>query len=223
MELKILIIDDDKRLLSSLKSFLMEENPQVTTCQNGLEAIQKLRQDNYDLVITDLMLPGADGFEILKEARKIHPDTLVVLITGYASLESAIQAIREGAYDYIAKPFKLEEIRILIHNASERIHLARENARLIGELRSAYAQLQGVKEVIGLGKNDSLEALQAVSSQSPFIAGSMLPLFCQDNTPVLSPVVLSDLERISTLQEKGFISDEEFQLCKSRLLKHLRH
>jgi CheY-like chemotaxis protein len=220
MDLKILIIDDDKKLLSALKSLAVEENHHVTTCENGLDGIRSCREQKFDLVITDLMLPGAGGLEVMREARKISPEILVVLITGYASLESAIRAIREGAYDYVAKPFKLEEIRILIHNASERIHLTRENGRLLRELHTAYAQLQGVKELMGIGDTESIDPHHP---QSPFIAGSMLPLYYQHSRAAASPGFLFDLERISTLLEKGFISEEEFELCKSRLLKNVPH
>ena len=220
MDLKILIIDDDKRLLSALKSLAEEECHRVTTCENGLDGMRNCREQKFDLVITDLMLPGAGGLEIMREARKFSPETLVVLITGYASLESAISAIREGAYDYVAKPFKLDEIRILLHNASERIHLVRENERLLGELQGAYKQLQGVKELMGVGNMDSVDPHHL---QLPFIAGSMLPLYYQNNRAVNNPGFLSDLERISVLLEKGFISQEEFELCKSRLLKNLPH
>jgi two-component system response regulator PilR (NtrC family) len=147
--MNILLIDDDKRLLSTLKGLAVEEGLHVTTCRNGLDGIQKCREQKHDLVITDLMMPGASGLEVLREARKANPETLVVLMTGYKSLESAIQAIREGAYDYVAKPFMLEEIRILLHNVSERIHLARENERLLRELQEAYTQLQRVKAFRG--------------------------------------------------------------------------
>ena len=217
MDLRILIIDDDPRLLSALKSLLTEEHHHVTTCEDGLNAIRKCREEKFDLVITDLMLPGASGLEVLKETRKINPETLVVLITGYASLESAIQAIREGAYDYIAKPFRLEEIRILVRNGSEKILLRRENQRLMRELQAAYAQLQGVKELV---VGDREEPLQK-DHQPPFIAGSMLPLYYQGSQSSF-PGFLSDMERISALVEKGFISEEEFRLCKSRLLKSLQ-
>lgn len=220
MDLKLLLIDDDKRLLSALKGLALEEDLHVTTCENGLEGIQKCREEKYDLVITDLMLPGASGLEVLREARKKSPGTLVVLITGYASLESAVQAIREGAYDYVAKPFKLEEIRILLRNGSERIRLVHENERLLGELQAAYTQLQGVKELMGIGGNDVIDTQDQAM---PFIAGSMLPLYYQHSRAAEGPGFLSDLERISTLYEKGFISKEEFHLCKSRLLKNLPH
>jgi CheY-like chemotaxis protein len=220
MNLKILLIDDDKRVLSALKSLAAEEGLSVTACENGLDGIRNCREDRYDLVITDLMLPGASGLDVLREARKENPETLVVLITGYASLESAVQAIREGAYDYVAKPFKLEEIRILIHNASERIRLVHENRRLLRELQAAYAQLQGVKELMGIGKTDPIDPH---NPQLPFIAGSMLPMYYQHSRAAASPGFLSDLERISALLEKGLISEEEFALCKSRLLKNLPH
>ncbi len=219
MNLNILLIDDDKKLLSALRSLALEEGLHVTTCEDGLDGIQKCREMKHDLVITDLMMPGASGLEVLREARKANPETLVVLITGYASLESAIQAIREGAYDYVAKPFKLEEIRILLHNAAERIHLVRENERLVRELQEAYAQIQGVKEIMGMGKTAPGDPQDP---PHPFIAGSMLPLYYQ-HSAAASPGFLSDLERISALLEKGFISKEEFELCKSRLLKTLPH
>ena len=114
--LKTLIVDDDKKLRSLLNSLLVEEGDEVTTCRNGSDAISKCRKEKFDLIVTDLVMPGANGIEVLKEARKHYSDTLVILITGYASLETAIEAIREGAYDYITKPFKLEEFKIVVHN-----------------------------------------------------------------------------------------------------------
>ena len=116
MKLNILIVDDDKTILSALKTVLDREN-NVTICNDGKKAIQLCRNKKFDLIITDLMMPGANGLEVLTESRKIDPDSLVILITGFASLETAVQAIREGAYDYITKPFKLEEIKIIVNNA----------------------------------------------------------------------------------------------------------
>lgn len=215
MELRILVIDDDPRLLSTLKSLLTEEHHHATTCEDGLEAIRRCGEETFDLVITDLVLPGASGLEVLKETRRNNPETLVVLITGYASLETAVQAIREGAYDYIAKPFRLEEIRILVRNASEKIQLRRENQRLVRELQAAYAQLQGVKDLV----TGDREADPERDRQAPFIAGSMLPLYYQGNHRSLTGF-LTDMERISALLEKGFVTEEEFRLCKAKLLKN---
>jgi FixJ family two-component response regulator len=220
MELNILIVDDDKRLLSTLTSLLIEENHRVVPCDNGLDAIRKCRERPFDLVITDLMMPGASGLDVLRETRKVSPSTLVVLVTGFASLESAIEAIREGAYDYLAKPFKLEEIKILIQNASERIRLARENQRLLAELQEAYAQLQTVKEIMGIGKGSPVEAATGEGPAQTFIAGSMLPLYYQDNRGGQGPMFVADLERLSVLKEKGFLTEEEFNLCKSKMLRN---
>ncbi|MBN2126356.1 MAG: response regulator [Deltaproteobacteria bacterium] len=226
MNLKILIVDDDKKLLSVLKSLLTEEEHDVTAFSDGLEAIARCKEESFDLVITDLMMPGTSGMEVLKEARKIHPETLVILVTGYATLESAIQAIREGAYDYITKPFKLEEIKIVVRNAQERIALVRENDRLFRELEEAYHQLHTLKRIMGAlderEEGDADKAGRRYLSGDPLIAGSMLPQYYLENKAGMTPPLLSDLERISTLRERGLLSEEEFTLCKSKLLRNLQ-
>jgi len=226
-KLRILIVDDDKKLLSLLESLLLEEDHEVITCQTGLEAIKRCQEQHFDLLITDLMMPGASGIEVLKESRKTQPDCLVIIITGYASLETAVEAIREGAYDYIAKPFKLEELKIVVNNAREKIGLIRENRRLLEELQNASEQLYMVKKVMGARTDDEVEHEkpdQARHRNGPLIAGSMLPSYYLDNQTVgTGGSFLSDLERISDLRSKGYLSEEEFSLCKSRLLKNLKH
>lgn len=219
LKLKSLIVDDDKKLLSVLKSLLLEEGHEVTTCDDGAAAINRCRQENYDFIITDLMMPGASGLDVLKESRKLFPDTLVILVTGFASLESAIQAIREGAYDYITKPFKLDEIKIVVKNASEKIRLVRENRRLFQELQEAYQELHMIKRIMGS------ESKQPETSSKPnqsFIAGNLLTHYYVEKQGNVQTPFLSDLERITTLREKGFLSEEEFNLCKSKLLKPLQ-
>lgn len=219
MKLKSLIVDDDKKLLSVLKSLLIEEEHEVTACNNGLDAIEKCREHRFDLIITDLMMPGASGLEVLTETRKIHPDTLVILITGFASLETAVQAIREGAYDYITKPFKLEEIKIVVNNAGEKIRLIRENQRLFQELQEAYSQLHTVKKIMREEKRLNPDD----KNNKSFIAGSMLPHYYLEKNLDTNPHLLSGLERISALKERGFLSDEEFNLCKSKLFNPMKH
>jgi CheY-like chemotaxis protein len=226
LKLRILIVDDDKKLLSLLESLLLEENHEVITCHTGLEAMKKCREKRFDLLISDLMMPGASGIEVLKESRKTQPDCLVIIITGYASLETAVEAIREGAYDYITKPFKLEELKIVVNNAREKIGLIRENRRLLEELQNASEQLYMVKKVMGAGTDDELgreKRAQERNRDGPLIAGSMLPSYYLDNQTVgTGGSFLHDLERISDLRSKGYLSEEEFSLCKSRLLKNLK-
>ncbi len=220
MELDVFIVDDDRRLLSVLKGLLGEEGHRVTASMDGLDAVETCEETYFDLVITDLMLPGASGIEVLKACKRAHPETLVVLITGFASLETAIQAIREGAYDYITKPFKMEEMKIVVRNAAEHIRLIKENKRLIGELHEAYEQIRMVKQIMGPG--DREEEPGAEARENPLIAGSMLPHSYVENLPGGRPAFLSDLERISSLREKGFLSEEEFRICKARLLQDNR-
>ena len=99
---------------------LIQEKHEVTACDNGLDAIEKCREHRFDLVITDLMMPTHDGFDVLEHARKILPTTPVIMITAYATIESAVHAIQKGASDYIVKPFSSQKIipknRSFIHN-----------------------------------------------------------------------------------------------------------
>jgi DNA-binding NtrC family response regulator len=226
IKLKILIVDDDRNLLSVLKTILAEENNDVATSSDGGAAIDLIRKIKFDLVITDLMMPGTNGLEVLREARKIDPDILVILITGFASLETAVQAIREGAYDYITKPFKLDEIKIIVNNAREKILLTRENKNLIMELQEAYKQLQIIKNSINANslreEINGEEPDTGPAEKEVYISGSMLPLYYTENMQDLNQPVLSHLERAAALRERGLLTEEEFSLCKSKLFRNIK-
>jgi DNA-binding response OmpR family regulator len=217
MKLKILIVDDDKTLLSALKTVLDQEN-HVTVCNDGNKAIELCQNEKFDLIITDLMMPGASGLEVLTKTRKIDPESLVVLITGFASLETAVQAIREGAYDYITKPFKLEEIKIIVNNAREKIRLIRENRKLIEDLQNAYEQLNMMKKLLEI---DHDKTIKEEKTGKPIIAGSMLPYYYSSTLANGATSILDELERISALKEKGLLTGKEFELCKSKLFSNM--
>jgi DNA-binding NtrC family response regulator len=222
----ILIVDDDKNLLSVLKSILVDENNSVSICSDGQTAINLCRSKRFDLVITDLMMPGTNGFDVLREVHKINSDIIVILITGFGSLETAIQAIREGAYDYITKPFKLDEIKIVVNNAREKVMLIRENRNLILELQEAYRQLHAINSSIS-STCDKMEKAEDESSAEEMgkglhITGSMLPLYYSENFQDLHQPVLSHLERVAALKERGYLTEEEFSLCKSKLFRNIR-
>ncbi|NLD35394.1 MAG: response regulator [Desulfatiglans sp.] len=217
MKLRLLIVDDDRTLLSALKTVFDQEND-VTVCNDGKKAIDLCRNEKFDLIITDLMMPGANGLEVLTETRKIDPDSLVVLITGFASLETAVQAIREGAYDYITKPFKLEEIKIIVNNAREKIRLIRENKKLIDDLKNAYEQLNMMKKLLEINSDKSEENIE---DDRPVIAGSMLPFYYSSTVSNGKTSILDNLERISDLKERGLLTGKEFELCKSKLFNSM--
>ncbi len=149
--IRILIAEDERAFRVLLSEELQEENRIVKAASDGLEALDLLKEEEFDILITDLKMPKMGGIELLKEAKKIRPDLLVIVITGYASLETAILALKEGAYDYIRKPFSLEELKVSVNNACTRILLERENKRLLEDLKKAYQRL---KEVVAPEKKD---------------------------------------------------------------------
>ena len=146
--LKVLLVDDDEALRAVLKEYLREKGMKVCSCRDGAEALMLLEQDKegFDIVLTDLVLPLKGGLEILRAARMRNEETQVIIMTGYASLESAIESMREGAFDYITKPFKLVEIEIVLSKISERRRLLEENHRLAERVQSLYSRLDMLKD-----------------------------------------------------------------------------
>jgi DNA-binding NtrC family response regulator len=112
----ILIVDDDKSIRYSLKRML-EENFSILTAQNGEEALKRLREDSPDLIIMDIKMPGRSGIEVLKEVKSIDPKSLVILMTAFGTTETAIEAMKYGAFDYILKPFPIPQMRTLVEKA----------------------------------------------------------------------------------------------------------
>jgi DNA-binding NtrC family response regulator len=127
-----LIVDDDAEIRELLAEHLRARGLVVTTAHDGRAAVTALRRSGscFSLVLTDISMPGVDGFDVLRAAHSANPSTSVVVVTGYASLDSAIQAVRLGAYDYITKPFSLGQIDVILRNVGERFALERENRQL---------------------------------------------------------------------------------------------
>ena len=129
---KILIVDDESVIRELMMDILSEEGYSVESAPDAFEALELLREDDgFVLLFTDIMMPKMDGIELIREARRINPTLIPIVMTGYATLESARAAVKEGAYDYVLKPFSLSEIKLAVSNALERHHLANENARLL--------------------------------------------------------------------------------------------
>lgn len=121
--IQVLVVDDAPPVRDLLVNYFVRHRMVVTAVGDGLAAIQTLERNpgRFGLVITDLNMPGADGFAVLMEARRTNPDCAVVIVTGYATLDSAIQAVRVGAYDYLPKPFNLSEVdRLLMRIAADK-------------------------------------------------------------------------------------------------------
>jgi DNA-binding NtrC family response regulator len=134
----ILVVDDDEITCSLLEEVLSKEGYEVEKALNGSEAIAKGSEKNYAVVLTDIKMAGVDGMEVLHSYRKRSPETIVIMMTAFGSIETAIGAIKEGAYDYVSKPFKLDEIKLTIRRALEQKRLTEENQLYRQELISKY-------------------------------------------------------------------------------------
>ncbi len=141
---KLLIVDDEKVALKNLEHVMKKEGYAVTATQSGSAALALLEKESFDVVLTDLRMEKVDGMKVLDACRKLAPDAEVIMITGFATLESAVEAMKFGAFHYIAKPFRLEEVRAVVAEAMEKVSLKHENARL----REQLAQWQGSPELI---------------------------------------------------------------------------
>jgi len=134
----LLVVDDDPVTLDLLKEVFSKEGYRVETALSGEEAIKQGMDTFFDLIITDVRMGEKDGMEVLRSFKKISPETTVIMITAFGSIETAIEAIREGAFDYISKPFKLDEIKFTIRRALEQRRLVQENKFYRQELLDKY-------------------------------------------------------------------------------------
>ncbi|TET44919.1 sigma-54-dependent Fis family transcriptional regulator, partial [Candidatus Aerophobetes bacterium] len=130
----ILVIDDEEVMRDSCKQILSRQGHNVKLAEDGYQGLELLKEKSFDLVILDLKMPGIDGMEVLEKIKESSPETAVVVITGYATVESAVEAMKRGAYDFLPKPFTPEEFRLIIERALEKKRLILENIYLRQEL-----------------------------------------------------------------------------------------
>lgn len=138
---KVLVVDDEESVVVTIKAILQLDGYEVATTTSGAEARTMVRQQEFDLVLTDLRLEDGDGLDVLRAVREHFPDTVTIMLTGYASLESAIQALRVGAYDYLVKPSEVEELRSTVARGIERRRLGLELKLRIVELERANKEV----------------------------------------------------------------------------------
>jgi len=138
LEETVLLVDDEENTRTALSIALTREGYQVLSASSGEMGIEVLDGNPVDIVVTDMKMPGVTGMELLQYVRKHYPEIMVIVITGYASVESAITAMKDGAFDYITKPIKLEEVKITLQKASEKRNLLIENLLLKQQLKGKY-------------------------------------------------------------------------------------
>jgi two-component system response regulator PilR (NtrC family) len=130
LEDRILVADDEQSMREFLDIMLKKEGYKVSLAANGEEVLKLIDKDLFDLILLDIRMPRLDGIGVLKKVKTSSPETIVIMITAYASADTAIKAMKEGAYDYITKPFKVDEIKLIIKNALEKKNLQKENLLL---------------------------------------------------------------------------------------------
>ena len=135
---RVMVVDDDAETLALLHEIVAKEGFEVETAEDAETALRRLEQWQPELVITDIHMPGMDGLALLAAVREKEPDIPVVLLTAYGSLKTAVDAIKAGAFDYLSKPFVVEDIRLVVRRALEHTKLVRENRSLRGQLRERY-------------------------------------------------------------------------------------
>jgi len=145
---RILVIDDEPIVCESLKRILDEEGYEAESALSGKEAFEKMKGHPFDIVITDLKMPGIDGMEVLRTFRKDYPDSIIIMITGFSTVETAVEAMKLGAFDYIPKPFTPDEVAVVVKKAIEKKNLILENIYLRQELQEKY----GFHNIVGKSK-----------------------------------------------------------------------
>ena len=194
---KILVVDDERSMREFLEIMLQKDGYIVRCAENGKVALDLFRQEPFDLVITDIRMKPVDGLEVLRRCKAIAPQTVVIIISAYASAETAVAAMKEGAYDYLPKPFKIDEMRAVIQNAlasrsgDARLRDVPEGplhfGALIGEsaaMRKLYEMIERVagtsSNVLITGESGTGKELvaRAIHQQSPRCGAPLVPVNC---------------------------------------------
>lgn len=194
--MKILVIEDEPSVRLGISCSLEGAGYKIATLENGIEGISLLEKEDFDIVITDLRLPGADGIEVLKSIKKTSPDTGVIIITAFADVKTAVESMREGAYDYISKPFDPEELLIVIDRFRKHRWLELENIRLREEIE-VYKQFQ---HMVGISA-----AIQAIFEKIEVIAKTDSSVMIYGESGTGKELVANAIHNLSPRKDKPFI------------------
>ncbi|MBF0337560.1 MAG: sigma-54-dependent Fis family transcriptional regulator [Nitrospirae bacterium] len=194
---KILIVEDEKSMNDILKMLLEGEGYNVLSAYDGSEGIETIKKDIFDIVITDIRMPKNDGFAVLRSVKDTAPETIVLMITAFGTTEDAIEAMKLGAYDYINKPFKIDEIRLIVKNALEKRLLKREVKNLRHQILSTYR----LENIIGKSK-PMLELLMSL----PKIADSNSSVLIMGESGCGKELIAHAVHNLSKRAGKDFVA-----------------
>lgn len=196
-EAKILVVDDEKLIRWSLEQNLTKEGYEVITAESGKECLKLVKEELPDLILLDIHLPGMDGMDVLKIIKEINKDALVIMITAYGAVETAVRAMKLGAYDFVEKPFNMEKIKVLIKKALETVELKREVTQIRSQQRISY----GFDNILGIS-----ESIKKVIELAKKIAKSdATTVFLQGESGTGKDLVAKVIHYQSARAEKPFM------------------
>jgi DNA-binding NtrC family response regulator len=214
---RILIVDDDKIIVESLSEFLRLEGYEPAGAGNFAAATAELEKRRYSLVITDINMPDSSGFELLRVIRSRYPDVVVIMVTGYGTIESAVEAIKMGAYDYLTKPIIDDEIRLVIERALQQQSLIRENQ----SLREALDLRYGLDNIVGHDYK-MLKTFDLIES----VADSRTTVLIQGESGTGKSLIARSIHHHSDRRDKPFVEVScgalPESLLESELFGHVR-
>ena len=214
---RILVVDDEMIVCESCKRILEEEGYEVEAALSGKEAFEKMKANPFDIVITDLKMPGIDGMEVLRTFRKEYPDSIIIMITGFSTVETAVEAMKLGAFDYIPKPFTPDEVSIVVKKAIEKKSLMAENIYLRQELQEKY----GFHNIVG--KSKKMQEIYRIIAKVATTDSTVL-IYGQSGTG--KELIARAIHFNSPRREKQFVTVDcavlSENLLESELFGHIR-
>src|SRR5512136_537686 len=160
-KISILIVDDEESVRDSLYNWFIEDGYRVECAENARKALSMLESDSFDIILADIKMPGMDGLEMLRRIKLLKSDSIVIVMTAFATVDTAVKALKDGAFDYVTKPFDPDDLSHLIRNASKQISLTEENQKL----KERVISLENVENLVG--NSDSMrKVLKEIESVS---------------------------------------------------------
>ncbi|MFH1146709.1 MAG: sigma-54 dependent transcriptional regulator, partial [Pseudomonadota bacterium] len=193
----ILVVDDEENYLIVLRELLSEENYEVVTAEEASKAVEIFKQSDFDLVLTDMRMPNIDGITLLGMIRAINSDVPVIVMTAFATVEKAVEAMKKGAFDYLIKPFQNEELKLTIRKAIDLYHLRRENYKLRHEVSRRY-QFGNI-----IGKSPAMLNIYDLIEK---VAGTRATVLISGETGTGKEMIAKAIHYNSPRKDKPFIS-----------------
>lgn len=196
-KIKILVVDDEAVMRDTMSDWLEEKGYNAVSVCSGMEAIEKVKAESFNVAFVDMKMPGLNGIEVLRAMKRINPDISVIIMTAYATIETAIRAMKEGAYNYLVKPFSLDEVELIVKTILEFQELAAENILLRQQLEERYS----LKNIIG--KSQQMKEIFELVED---IAGSNSTVLIQGASGTGKEVIARLIHLKSLRRDKPFIA-----------------